>query len=146
MNRARSRKERYAAKLLFQFRVVTNRASNKRRTCEERFVLLNATSAKTALIAAKRYGNKEQLKYRNNDGAKVFFEFVGVLDLLHLGSECEQDEVWYEITEHIKPKERRRVLIPAEKKLNAIAWGRRAAQQIPPADSSAVAALRRSRG
>jgi hypothetical protein len=42
------------------------------------------------------------------------------MDLLCLGSECEADEVWYEIRERLLPMERRDKLIPKEGELNAI--------------------------
>jgi len=54
----------------------------------------------------------------------VFFEFVGVTDLLKLGLECEADEVWYDIVQKLKPMERRRELVPPPERLNAIAWER----------------------
>jgi len=121
--------QRYAAKLLFQFRVVTNGVPNKRRTCEERIVLFKAPNARAALGDAKRYGRGEQHSYKNNAGGKVFFDFVGVLDLLQLGAECGPNEVWYAITDVLRPMERRRKLLPRDSKLNAVAWMDRATQQ-----------------
>jgi hypothetical protein len=44
-----------------------------------------------------------------------------VTDLLELGVECEPDEVWYDTMQKVKPMERRRELIPAPERLNAIA-------------------------
>ena len=111
--------ERYAAKLLFQFRVVTDGVSNSRRTCEERIVLIPARSAGSALKKAKLAGRKSEHRYRNDEGGSVHFEFVGVLDLLRLGAECETDEVWYDIRDLVRPMERRDALIPSEKDLNA---------------------------
>ncbi|WP_026686030.1 DUF4288 domain-containing protein [Azovibrio restrictus] len=113
--------ERYAAKLLFQYRVVTKGASNKRRLCEERIVIVQAETARHALALAKDVGRKAQHSYKNGLGGKVNFQFVGVLDLLHLGVECEENEVWYDITERLMPMERRRKIVPPEHKLNAIA-------------------------
>jgi hypothetical protein len=43
-----------------------------------------------------------------------------VLDLLHLGVECEPNEVWYTIRQRVRPMERRSSLIPRSEKLNAI--------------------------
>jgi Domain of unknown function (DUF4288) len=111
---------RFAAKLLFQFRVDLCGKSNVMRTCEERIIVFTATSARSALAAAKRRGRSAQHKYKNNYGAVVHFEFVGVLDLLHLGDECEDDEVWYNITLRKRPKERASSILPAESSLNAI--------------------------
>lgn len=111
---------RYSAKLMFQFRVDLGDDSGKRRLCEERIVVLQAASAKSALAQAKRRGRKAEYSYRNTDGNQVYFEFVGILDLLHLGPECEPDEVWYDIRERLLPMERRDAILPPETELNAI--------------------------
>jgi hypothetical protein len=113
-------KKRFAAKLLFQFRVVIDGDSGKRRLCEERIVLLNATDGKAALREAKNKGRIARYKYKNTDGNLVNFEFVGVLELLCLDPACETDEVWFEIVERVLPMEKKRRLIPPEKKLSAI--------------------------
>ena len=111
---------RYAAKLLFQFRVSINGDSGKRRICEERIVVLTAQSAKHALRAAKRKGRESQHQYKNSDGNPVFFEFVGVMELLDLGIGCKVDEVWYDIVERLHPMERRDKWIPPESELCAL--------------------------
>jgi hypothetical protein len=112
---------RYSAKLLFQFRVTKGGDSGKRRLCEERIITINAPSARDALLKAKRSGRKSQNKYNNDDGNSVRFEFIGVVELLHLGAECAADEVWYDVIERLQPSERRRQFIPPESQLNAIA-------------------------
>jgi hypothetical protein len=122
MKKQRSPGERYSAKLLFQYRVVVRGRSNVMRTCEERMVVLKAKTARAALALAKRRGKTSQFLERNSDGNPVHFEFVGVLDLLCLGPECLEDEVWYDIRSIKKPMERARALIPPERKLNAIYW------------------------
>jgi hypothetical protein len=111
---------KYAAKLLFQFRVIVDGDSGKRRLCEERIVLMEALSAEEALKKAKAKGKASENGYKNTDGNKVRFEFIGVMDLLKLGVECDDDEVWYEIRERVLPSERRKRLIPPESELNAI--------------------------
>ena len=95
--------KRYAAKLLFQFRVTVDGDSGKRRTCEERIVVMDAASGKAALARAKRKGKESQYRYDNSEGNPVSFEFIGVMDLLCLDPECEQDEVWYDIVERLLP-------------------------------------------
>jgi hypothetical protein len=122
MNMKSSQGDRYAAKLLFQYRVLVDRKPNIMRTCEERMVVFRAKSARNALSAAKRRGKNAQFQQTNPAGNRVFFEFVGVLDLLQLGPECEDDEVWYEIKVIKQPKERSKKVIPSERKLNAIYW------------------------
>jgi hypothetical protein len=122
MKKRSSTADRYTAKLLFQYRVLMNKKSNIMRTCEERMVVLRATSARSALSAAKRRGKNAEFQQTNPAGNKVLFEFVGVLDLLRLGPECEKDEVWYDIKVIKQPKERSKKVIPPERKLNAIYW------------------------
>lgn len=110
--------ERFAAKLLFQFRVVSNGKSNKRRTCEERIINFQAVTADAAWRYAKDYGRKEQHNYKNDSGGTVRFEFVGIADLQHLGAEVESEEVWYDIVELLEPKERSKKFVPKKRDLN----------------------------
>lgn len=112
--------KRFSAKLLFQFRVTIDGDDGKRRYCEERIVSFQATNAKKALIQAKRKGRSAEFNYRNSDGNLVHFEFIGVMELIDIGLECEEDEVWYEIKERLNPLERQDVFIPAESQLRAI--------------------------
>jgi len=111
---------RFSAKLLFQFRVDDQGESNVMRLCEERIILLSAKSGRGALAVAKRRGKASEHSYKNDSGATVHIEFVGVLDLLHLGVECEVDEVWYDITRRKLPKERATKILPPESTLSAI--------------------------
>lgn len=111
---------RYAAKLLFQFRVVVDGDDGVMRTCEERILVLRASSARKALAMAKRRGREARKRWWNEAGDPVHFEFVGVLDLLHLGEECDEDEVWYDIVRRKQPMERAAELVPAEAELCAI--------------------------
>jgi hypothetical protein len=113
---------RYTAKLLFQYRVLVSGKPNIMRTCEERMIVLRARTARNALAAAKLRGKRAEFQQTNPVGNKVFFEFVGVLDLLQLGPECEKDEVWYDIKVIRQPTERSKKVIPPERKLNAIYW------------------------
>ncbi|QWF17181.1 DUF4288 domain-containing protein [Lysobacter capsici] len=111
---------RYSAKLLFQFRVMIGADPGIMRTCEERIVVFHAAGARKALAEAKRRGRKAQHDYSNSDGNRVFFEFVGVMDLLELGPECDDDEVWYDIVVRKQPMERAAQLLPEESKLSAL--------------------------
>lgn len=111
---------RYAAKLLFEYKVSGAGWQNKRRLCEERIVLLLADSAREALRMAKKRGRTSVHSYDNSDGNRVDFRFVGVLDLLELGVECDEDEVWYEINERLLPMERKHAIVPPERNLCAI--------------------------
>jgi hypothetical protein len=111
---------RYAAKLLFQFRVMVDGNPGIRRTCEERIITFSAAHGTAALREARRRGGAEQFHYKNSDGNTVYFEFVGVLELLRLDPGCEGDEVWYDIVERVRPMERRASIIPPESSLSAI--------------------------
>jgi hypothetical protein len=113
---------RYSAMLLFQFRVIAKGKANTMRTCEKRFIVFGADSAKAALAWARRRGREGEHSYRNGAGNPVHFEFVGVLDLICIGVECEEDEVWYDIVSLKRPMERARKLLPPERDLNAFRW------------------------
>ncbi len=94
--KGRRRGERYAARLLFQFRVMANGNPGVRRLCEDRIIVVRALGARSALAKARARGKAAEYRHRNPSGDPLFFEFVGVTDLLELGVECEPDEVWYD--------------------------------------------------
>jgi hypothetical protein len=112
--------KRYSAALLFQFRVMVDGVSGKRRLCEKRIIHFRARDGRSALAHAKKRGKEAEHHYKNNEGNPVFFEFVGVRDLLGCDPGCEPDEVWYQIVEMVRPMERRKQLIPPESQLCAI--------------------------
>lgn len=111
---------RYSAKLLFQFRVMIGGSAGKRRLCEERIITFAARHARAALQMARQSGRAAEHSYKNNDENRVHFEFIGIVELICLEPACGTEEVWYEITERIRPMERRSVLLPPESKLLAI--------------------------
>jgi hypothetical protein len=115
--------DRYAAKLLFQYRVDINGDPGKRRLCEERIVVFEAKNAQAALKKSQRHGKLVEHSYSNDEGNTVYFEFIGIMELLELGVECDADEVWYDIRERMLPMEHREKLIPPESELNAIRIG-----------------------
>ena len=110
----------YSAKLLFEFCVFVSGKPGDRRLCEERLILVSAPSAREALREAARQGKASAYRYRNSDGNRIHFRFVGVVDLCHLGSECQLNEVWYAIGVRLRPMERRKTLVPKPEKLSAI--------------------------
>ena len=85
---------------------------DKRRWCEERIISFRAADAKSAISHAKATAKESTYDFVNAQGLRVFFEFVGILDLLHLGEECQAEDVWYEFTQRLQPKERKRNIIP----------------------------------
>ena len=111
---------RFSAKLLFQWRVVVDGDSKKRRLCEERIITFKSLKPRSALVEAKRRGVAACRSFKNSDGHPVHFEFVGVMDLLCLDPECRSDEVWYRLAERVNPMERRGKLIPKDDQLNAL--------------------------
>ena len=106
--------------MLFQYRVMVSGSPGKRRLCEKRIIHFRVSHARSALAHAKRRGKEAQHHYCNNEGNPVFFEFVGVRDLIGCDPACEPDEVWYQTMEMVEPMEKRRRLIPPESQLCAI--------------------------
>jgi Domain of unknown function (DUF4288) len=114
------RMQNYSAKLLFQFRVESNGESDTMRTCEVRFISFNAASATAAMRFANRCGRRSELKYPNSYGGIIHIEFVGIMDMLQRGSECDDTDCevfWYDITVLKTPMERKAKLIPEKAEL-----------------------------
>lgn len=88
--------------------------------CEKRIINLRARGARQALTKAKKCGKAAEYRYRNLKGQPVYFECIGLLDLMELGMECAPGEVWYDIINMVRPMERRSVLIPRVSALSAI--------------------------
>ena len=82
-------------------------------------MIFTTTSARAALAAARRRGRAARLRYENDQGNSVDFQFVGVTDLLCLGPECTADEVWYDVREMVRPMERRESILPTDAALLA---------------------------
>jgi hypothetical protein len=122
MKKRKLQSNRYAAKLLFQYRVLISGRPNKMRVCEETMIVFRASNARNALAYAKKHGRSRRFRYKDHQGNPVHFEFVGLTDLLLLGPECSREEVWYDIKVIKKPTERARSILPSERKLNAIYW------------------------
>lgn len=116
---------RYAAKLLFQFRFGTG-SDDIFRKIERRIVVFKAEDADRAYSLAEKYAKNEEYDFVNDDGSKVFFEFVGVEDLMHLGLEADEHEVWYEIGRMKTPMERAETLIPPRDTLSAFTYEKNA--------------------
>lgn len=104
---------RYAVKLLFDWNPDPVTGSRVMRLSEERIIVFGARSARAAVESAKRLGKQGELRY---DGG-LRPRFVGVLQLMKLGFECAEGEVWWEFRRRRGAKERARALIPAEKTL-----------------------------
>lgn len=113
-------KQKYAAKLLFQYRIIKKNGNDKKRLCEESIVQFEATAPKVAVRKAKSIGKTSQFKYKNAHGNLVRFEFVGIMELRAMGAELEKHQVWYEFKELLGPMERKKKILPDEADLAAI--------------------------
>lgn len=111
------KKKKFSAMLFSQFRVRIKGKSNKKRDCERRIITFLSTGANEAYSFAEKKGKESEFNYLNDEGNKVFFEFIGVMDLLELGVECDKGEVWYDVKEYLTPMERKNSLIPKKNKL-----------------------------
>lgn len=103
---------RFAAKLMFQWRVI--RPTQKRRLCEDRIICFDSRNTKSALTHARNYGRSANYRYTNANNEEVAFEFIGIMDLLELGAECGPQEVWYDIRERLQPMESKAKWIPTD--------------------------------
>jgi hypothetical protein len=112
-----TRQDRYAAKLLFQFRVMIGDDPGIRRLCEERIIVFEAPSTEAAIQTARMRGSAAEHDYENDDGYQVYFELVGIRDMICLGAECEDDEVWYDIFEKVRPMEKASALTMSDERL-----------------------------
>lgn len=111
--------DRYAAKLLFQYRRADARGRHqRRRVCEERVIHFQASCSESALEKARAYGADSE--YRDTAaGRDVLVEFVGVLELDSFvdGADHDPVEVWWEFRECLLPMERREKLLPRKEQL-----------------------------
>jgi len=104
--------DRYSVKFLFQYRVDSIKKP-KMRLCEEKIVLFDIKNKNIDIVkkAIKR-AKKDEYSYKNDNGDKVFYEFVGIIDICHLGIEVEKDVVWYDIKTMLTPMERKDTILP----------------------------------
>jgi hypothetical protein len=75
----------YSAHLIFKSQV--GDALELDPLCEDRVVLLYASDERAARIAAVKYGEGQNIAYRNENGELVDWHFVGVEQLEEVGSE-----------------------------------------------------------
>lgn len=101
---------RLAAKLLFQFRVMVDNSPGQMRVCEERYVTLPCDDPLKAVDSLFEIARKANNSYINDEGNNVYFEFVGVQDYILIGSECAENEFWYNIVVRKTPMENKKKL------------------------------------
>ncbi|MCB1592891.1 MAG: DUF4288 domain-containing protein [Alphaproteobacteria bacterium] len=119
--------KRYAAKLLFQWRIETDGVSDKMRTCEEQIIIIEAETPFEAIKKVKKRAKGQEFRKKNSKYSKkhnciciVFYEFVGIQELLFLDNYMDEDEVWYDVKKYLTPRERKDSLIPKEQDLFAV--------------------------
>ena len=109
-------KDRYAAKLLFEFDKKLNGMSiQKKRVCEYRIFVLHAESDESAYSAFLTLGKKSELSYYHRD-YEIFYNFIGIVELISL-SYLDDNEVWYYFQEKLSPHKRASRLIPPKNQL-----------------------------
>jgi len=84
--------KRFASKLLFDWYPDPVTGSRFKRLFEERIVVFEAKSANAAVAMAKRLGERSEVRYESGHRLR----FVGLLQLMELGTECAEGEVWWE--------------------------------------------------
>ena len=109
-------RNKFAAMLLFQFRTERFNIVNKKRVCEERIYHIYCQNKNDAFTKALAIGKREEFDYVDND-KKVFFEFVGILDIVELDVVEDENLVWSRFIEKIEPMERKDKIIPPKTKL-----------------------------
>lgn len=107
---------RFAAKLLFQCRVAEGK-SRKRRLCEERIINFTANGPRDAVRRTRQIAKKAEHDYIGGNGDRVFWEFVGIVDIQELSPQPDEYEVWTELKRMMTPMERRDSLLPTEETL-----------------------------
>jgi hypothetical protein len=93
------------------------------RLVERRIVLIRAATPEAAWRAAVRHAKDETWTGRPRAGTFVHNEFIGVEELMELGGEAEENEVWWEFVPMLRPMERRARLIPRKSRLRAFERG-----------------------
>ena len=110
--------EKYAVKLLFQFRIDSVTIC-KMRTSEEKIILFkhDLTIDNNIFKTINKRAKEDEFNYLNDDGNIVYYEYVGIIDICHLGVEVDNDVVWYDIKTLLTPMERKEKILPSLKQL-----------------------------
>lgn len=85
---------RYSAKLLFYY---DQGQAASRHYCEERLISFTASDPSAAIEYAYDRGTVAEYEFTNGEERRVRFRFKGVSDIMELGSEAEEDEMWYTV-------------------------------------------------
>jgi len=90
------------------------------RRCEEKTLIFTIKNSEDIISLSIESAKKLEFNYINNCNKKVFFEYIGILDICHLGIEIEDNEVWYNIKTMLTPMERKDKILPNINQLKRI--------------------------
>lgn len=94
---------RYAARIIHQFKSkILDMKSRKK--CVITTIVFEANNGRTAIQTAKRIGKKMAVNYKNTDRDRISYTFLGIIDIMQLGDECEVYEVWYDAKSFTNPQ------------------------------------------
>lgn len=109
------RRPRFAAYLLFQFRVGASQPGPRQRVrCEERLVVFPNVFGGEAIAAAKSYAERAKTQAVDAEGREVHFEFIGIVDAEMLDLESDSATVWYDVYDRRSPMTRKDALLRSE--------------------------------
>ena len=87
------------------------------RICEEKILLFSVKNNEDIISLSKEKAKELEFDFENDNDDKVFYEFIGILDICHLGTEVEDNEVWYDIKTMLTPMERKDNILPSIEQL-----------------------------
>lgn len=91
---------RYAANILLEYRI--REAPSARPLCEKRIVVFRAAGVRDAIRRAKQRGKRSEYSYPNADGQTVQITFIGLIDVISLEAN-DEDEAYYSLRRMAKP-------------------------------------------
>lgn len=109
------KKRRYAAKLLYTFKVDSPKFSRQRhRICEEKVINFCASSNDQAYEMVKPLALAFEYSYENDEKQNVDYVFLGIIDIKDLTDLSEDNEVWYNVFDTYSIKKTIAELIPQD--------------------------------
>jgi len=108
---------KFAVCLLFQFKVINKGKVNKKRICEEKIYHIISNSANEAYKKALSIGKDEEFNFKEKQ-KNIFYEFVGIIEMIELVELDEKNVVWSRFVEKLLPLERKAKIIPPKNKLS----------------------------
>lgn len=91
----RKKSVRYAIMLLFSYRIGKRTSSPVTR--EIRILHYQKYTRDNAIKKAESTGQSSEHDFVNDQGQKVYYRFDRIVDVLELGIETDENEVWYDV-------------------------------------------------